>query len=102
MIRLQSSYCFGDIRMVFVDTTCCMLKVVDWTECYSVILVVIVCTPYGTSVVVIVELHRLIELVYINLQLMYDYVVEDDDNDEIDRNPVLYYKDYYFFTSHTT
>ena len=42
-------------------------------------------------------------LFYVCLQLMYGYVETDDDhNDEVDGNPVLYFKDKGACTAHIT
>ena len=44
-----------------------------------------------------------LNIVYVFVQRIYDYVESDDDNDEeIDRNDVLYFKNKGSFTSHNT
>ena len=41
-------------------------------------------------------------LFYGPVQLVYGYVETNDDDDEIDKNPVLHFKDNGTFKSHTT
>ena len=50
-------------------------------------------------------LHKGMNTVYVPVQLIYGYVEtgDDDDNDnEIDRNPILFFKDKGSFTYHIT
>jgi len=43
-----------------------------------------------------------VEYCFTSHQLIYGYIGMDDDDDEIDRNPDLHFKDKGSFTSHTT